>query len=55
MYRCYSSPNDPFEVFETQILLLSEAFGCSLIGGDFNIKSPEWGESSLDRRGILAG
>ena len=46
-------------VFETQILLLdkslSEAVGRSLIGGDFNSKSPEWGEARLDRRGILVG
>ena len=46
VYSCYFSPNDPFEVFETQILLLeeslSEAVGRSLIGGDFNTKSPEW-------------
>ena len=45
VYSCYFSPNDPFEVFETQILLLekslSEAVGRSLIGGDFNSKSPE--------------
>ena len=50
---------DPFEVFETQILLLeeslSEAFERSLIGGDFNSMSPEWGEARLDRRGILVG
>ena len=40
VYSCYFSPNDPFEVFETQILLFeesfSEAIGRSLIGGDFN-------------------
>ena len=54
-----NSPNDLFEVFETQILLLeerlSEAVGWSLIGGDFNSKSPEWAEARLDRRGILVG
>ena len=54
---CYFSPNDPFEIYETQILLLekslSEAVGQSLIGGDFNSKSPEWCEARLDRRGIL--
>ena len=56
---CYFSPNDPFEVFETQILLLeeslSEAIGRCLIGGDFNSKSSEWGETRLDRRVILVG
>ena len=59
VYNCYFSPNDPFEVFETQILLLevsiSQAVGRSLIGGDFNSNSPEWGEARLDRRGILVG
>ena len=59
VYSCYFSPNDPFEIFETQILLLEEslreASGRSLIAGDFNSKSPEWVEASLDRRGILVG
>ena len=59
VYSCYFSPSDAFEVFETQILLheksLSEAVGWSLIGGDFNSKSPEWGEARLDRREILVG
>ena len=59
VYSCYFSPNDPFEIFETQILLLEEslkeASGRSLIAGDFNSKSPEWGEAHLDRRGILVG
>ena len=57
VYSCYFSSNDPFEIFETQILLLEEslreASGRSLIMGDFNSKSPEWGEAHLDRRGIL--
>ena len=57
VYSCYSSPNDPFEVFETQILLLeeslSEAVGRTLIGGEFNSKTPEWSENRLDVRGIL--
>ena len=55
----YLTPYDPFEVFETQILLLgkslSEAVCRSLIGGDFNSKSTEWGEARLDRREILGG
>ena len=59
VYCCYFSPNDPFEIFETQILLLEEslreASGRSLIAGDFNSKLPERGESRLDRRGILVG
>ena len=51
VYSCYFSPNDPSEIFETQILLLEEslkeASGRSLIAGDFNSKSPVWtgGES----------
>ena len=57
VYSCYLSPNDPFEIFETQILLLEEslreASGRSLIAGDFNSKSSEWVEARLDRRGIL--
>ena len=54
---CTVSLNDPFEVFETQILLLEEslreAVGRTLLGGDFNSKSPEWGKARLDRREIL--
>ena len=45
VYSCYFSPNDPFEIFETQNLLLEkslrEASGQSLIAGDFNSMSPE--------------
>ena len=59
VYSCYFSPHDPFEIFETQILLLEESLrearGRSLITGDFSSKSPEWGEACLDRRGILVG
>ena len=59
VYSCYFSPNDPLEIFETQILLLEESLredsGRSLIAGDFDSKSPEWGEARLDRRGILVG
>ena len=46
IYSCCFSPNDPFEIFENQILLfeesLSEASGRTLIVGVFNSKSPEW-------------
>ena len=42
VYSCHFSPNDPFKIFETQILLLEEslkeASGRSLIAGDFNSK-----------------
>ena len=58
-YSCYFSPDDLFEIFETQILLLEEslreASGRSLIADDFNSKSPECGKARLDRRGILVG
>ena len=59
VYSCYFFPNDPLEVFETQLLLpeksLSEAVGQTLIGGDFNGESPKWGEAHLYRRRILIG
>ena len=59
VYSCYFSLNDPFDIFETQILLLEEslreASGRSLIADDFNSKLPEWGAGGLDRRGILVG
>ena len=59
VWNCYFSPNDPFEVFERQILLLdenlSEAVGRVLIVGNFKGKSPECGETWLDRREILIG
>ena len=59
VYSCYFSPNDPFKIFETQILLLEEslkeASGRSLIAGDFNSKLFEWEEARLDRRGNLVG
>ena len=46
VYSCYFSPKHPFEIFETQILLLEErlreASGRSLIAGDFNSKLPGW-------------
>ena len=57
MYSYYFFPNDTFEVFETQILLLEENFRnaswWSLKGGDFNSKSPEWGKARLYRREIM--
>ncbi|XP_051159331.1 uncharacterized protein LOC127280415 [Leptopilina boulardi] len=57
IYSCYFSPNDPFKKFVAEVQALEEsvrAFGGDvLIAGDFNSKSPEWGESRLDRRGTL--
>ena len=59
VYSCYFSPNNPSEIFDTEILLLEEslkeASGRSLIADDFNSKSPEWEEARLDRRGIVVG
>ena len=59
VHSFYFSPNDPFKIFETQILLLEEslrkASGRTLIVGGFNSKSREWAEARLDRRGILVG
>ena len=60
VYSCYFSPNDPFEIFETQILLLEEslreASGRSLIAGDSRgLKmAPEKTEALLvtDRRSL---
>ena len=53
LVSCYFSPSDPLEIFETQVLVLEEslreASGRSLIAGDFNSKSPEWGEARLNR------
>ena len=49
VYSCYFSPCDPFDIFESQILALEEslheAVGQVLIAGNFNSKSPEWGET----------
>ena len=46
-------------LFEAKILFLEEslreASGRSLIAGDSNSKSPEWGEARLGRWGILVG
>ncbi|XP_043481309.1 uncharacterized protein LOC122510602 [Leptopilina heterotoma] len=53
----YFSLNDPFEKFDSEIRSLKESLrtfgGDVLIAGDFNSKSPEWGETRRDRRGIL--
>ena len=43
----------PRPTFSSLTKSLREACGRSLIAGDFNSKSPEWGEAHLDRRGIL--
>ncbi|XP_043472927.1 uncharacterized protein LOC122505400 [Leptopilina heterotoma] len=57
VYSCYFSPNDPLKKFEAEVQAFEEsikAFGGDvLIAGDFNSKSPEWGETRLDKRGTL--
>ncbi|XP_043475040.1 uncharacterized protein LOC122506788 [Leptopilina heterotoma] len=57
VYSCYFSPNDPLKKFDAEVQALEKsirAFGGDvLIAGDFNSKSPEWGETRLDRRGTL--
>ena len=58
VYCCYFTPNDAFEIFETQIVLLEEslreASGRFLIAGDFNSKSPVWtGEGAWSARWSL--
>ena len=59
VYSYYFSPNDLFEVFEIQILILkeslNEAIERTLMTGDFNSKSPVWGKACLNRKGILIG
>lgn len=57
IYSCYFSPNVHIGDFEANIQALEDSLrACSvdsLIVGDFNAKSPEWGETRLDRRGVL--
>ena len=58
IYSCYFPPNDQndkFEKFKKDIdeleASLKTSKGDVLIAGDFNSKSPEWGETRSDRRG----
>ncbi|XP_043485346.1 uncharacterized protein LOC122513138 [Leptopilina heterotoma] len=59
MYSCYFSPNDALTDFEADIRQLESSLRGSrldvLVTGDFNAKSPEWGESRLDKRGRVIG
>lgn len=57
IYSCYSSGNDEIEDLES---MLDEIGGQirstnkrSIIAGDFNAKSPQWGMTITDRRGQL--
>ena len=55
MYSCYYSPNDTIQKFQEELETLERSIqsakGPVLITGDFNGKSPEWGETRLDKRG----
>lgn len=57
IYSCYFSPNDSLTQFEQDLdeleRSLETARGEILISGDFNSKSPEWGDHRLDTRGKL--
>lgn len=56
IYSCYFSPNDTLGKFTEELNTLEDSISTQvdvLITGDFNGKSPAWGETRLDRRGIL--
>lgn len=57
IYSCYFSPNDDFWKFEEELEALEDSISGTnqrvLVTGDFNSKHPEWGETRMDRRGIL--
>ncbi|XP_051175653.1 uncharacterized protein LOC127290876, partial [Leptopilina boulardi] len=59
MYSCYFSPNDLLADFESDMDDLESSLKEStldvLVTGDFNAKSPEWGETRLDKRGKMIG
>jgi hypothetical protein len=59
IYSCYFSPNDKLAKFEQDLDILQSSFetarGEILITGDFNGKSPQWGDHRLDKRGIRIG
>lgn len=57
VYSCYFSPNADLADFERDLDALDQSFqtahGEILVTGDFNAKSPEWGDHRFDRRGEL--
>ena len=58
VYSCYFSPNDKLERFAAELDALEESLASAsamdvIITGDFNAKSPDWGEARLDRRGTM--
>lgn len=57
IYSCYFSPNDSLADFGADLNALEHSIRStkkgSIITGDFNSKSPAWGESRLDKRGKM--
>lgn len=57
VYSCYFSPSVDLPVFDEELSNLEDSLetarGEILITGDFNAKSPEWGEHRLDTRGQM--
>ena len=57
IYSCYFSPNDSIEKFKKELNELEISLKTTrkelLIAGDFNGKSPEWGEHRADKRGDI--
>lgn len=55
VYACYWSPNTDFKAFEDFLdrleVSIRNAGTPVLIAGDFNAKSPEWGDHQEDRKG----
>ncbi|XP_046608779.1 uncharacterized protein LOC124299561 [Neodiprion virginianus] len=55
IFSCYYSPNEAIEEFERQLDDLEGAVRAvgtkTLVAGDFNAKSPNWGSSKWDKRG----
>lgn len=57
VYSCYWSPNTDFASFENFLDRLETSIRSSespvLVAGDFNAKSPEWGDHREDQKGRL--
>ncbi|XP_008554036.1 uncharacterized protein LOC103575846 [Microplitis demolitor] len=55
VFSCYLSPNEGPDIFRHKLAKLEDAVreteGESIIAGDFNAKSVDWGMSSSDSRG----
>ena len=57
IYSCYFSPNDHLNKLEAEIQDLEDSVRSTrkdvFMTGDFNSKSPQWGETRLDKRGTI--